>query len=111
MEWVTLPAGFIDEHGSVDVHLTEAARISEGPEFRTHSADIAPGGRLGRHPARLWQLFFVARGEGWVSIAEHEKFPIVAGEAVLWEPREVHESGSDSGMLVVMVQSTMRPIG
>jgi hypothetical protein len=31
--------------------------------------------------------------------------PISAGEAVLWEPGEEHESGSDEGMTVLVVEA------
>ena len=37
-----------------------------------------------------------------------ERHPIEAGEAVMWAPDESHESGSEAGMIVVMVQSSMR---
>jgi hypothetical protein len=31
--------------------------------------------------------------------------PISAGEAVLWDPGEEHESGSDDGMTVLVLES------
>jgi quercetin dioxygenase-like cupin family protein len=67
--------------------------------------EIAAGGVVGRHPAVGAQLFAVVRGTGWVSGADREREPIAAGEAVLWEPGEEHESGSEDGMTVLVVEA------
>ena len=66
---------------------------------------ISAGGGLGRHPAASDQLFLVVEGKGWVSGSDGERLPIEAGEGVIWIDNEEHESGSDSGMTVVIVQS------
>jgi quercetin dioxygenase-like cupin family protein len=67
--------------------------------------EIGARGVVGRHPAGIPQLFAVVRGEGWVSGGDGERMPISAGEAVLWEPGEEHESGSDEGMTVLVVEA------
>jgi quercetin dioxygenase-like cupin family protein len=67
--------------------------------------EIASGGVVGRHPAGAFQLFTIVRGAGWVSGGDSERAPIRAGEAVLWEPGEQHESGSDEGMTVLVVEA------
>ena len=108
MEWVELDQGEVDERGSVGLHMIEAARLSTDAHFRTHIARIFPGGVLGRHPGRWWQLFCVADGSGWISGEDGQRHKITAGQAVLWAPDEVHESGSEEGMTVVMVQSSVR---
>lgn len=108
MEWIELDQGVLDEHESTGVHLIEVARLDADAHFRTHIARVSAHGVLGRHPARRWQLFCVADGEGWVSGGDLRRHPIAAGQAVMWAPGEVHESGSDSGMTVVMVQSSAR---
>lgn len=110
MEWVEPDFGEIDEHGSRGVLLTELTRLSSAGEFRVHVAELGVPGLLGRHPGRLWQLFSVVRGQGWVSGADGVRHPIGAGQSVLWQPGESHESGTEDGMLVVMVQSSIRPI-
>jgi quercetin dioxygenase-like cupin family protein len=107
MRWIELDQGDVDEHGSTGLHLIEAARLTADTHFRTHIARFAPGGELGRHPGRWWQLFCVADGTGWVSGEDGVRHEIEAGQAVLWEPGESHESGSDSGMTLVMVQSAL----
>jgi hypothetical protein len=65
--------------------------------------EVGPGGVVGRHPAGMAQLFTVVSGSGWVSGADGEREPIRAGEAVLWQPE--HESGSDEGMTVLVVEA------
>jgi quercetin dioxygenase-like cupin family protein len=67
--------------------------------------EIAPGGVVARHPAVVTQLFVVVRGSGWVSGANGEREPIQAGEAVLWDPGEEHESASDEGMTALVVEA------
>jgi len=67
--------------------------------------ELEPGGIVGRHPAGVAQLFVVVRGSGWASGIDGERVPVEAGEAVLWEPGEEHESGSDEGMTVLVVES------
>src|SRR5262245_35352164 len=67
--------------------------------------EVGPGGVVGRHPAVGAQLFAVVKGSGWVSGAAGERELIRAGEAVLWEPGEEHESGSDEAMTVLVVEA------
>ena len=67
--------------------------------------ELAPGGVVGRHPAAVAQLYAVIQGSGWVSGGDGEREQIRAGEAVVWEPGEEHESGSDDGMTVLVVEA------
>ena len=67
--------------------------------------EIAAGGVVGRHPAGVPQLFVVVCGSGWASGADGTREPIAAGEAVVWETGEEHESGSDEGMTVLVVEA------
>jgi quercetin dioxygenase-like cupin family protein len=67
--------------------------------------EIGPGGVVGRHPGVVRQLFVVVRGSGWVSGADGSRDPIGAGEAVVWEAGEEHESGSDEGMTALVVET------
>ena len=66
---------------------------------------VEAGGVVGRHPAAGAQLFVVVHGAGWVSGGDGEREPIKAGKAVVWEPGEKHESGSDEGMTVLVVEA------
>jgi quercetin dioxygenase-like cupin family protein len=67
--------------------------------------EIEPGGVVGRHPSVVAQLFVVVRGSGWVSGADGNRKAITAGEAVLWDEGEEHESGSEEGMTVLVLES------
>jgi quercetin dioxygenase-like cupin family protein len=71
--------------------------------------EVAPGGVVARHPAVDAQLFAVVRGSGWVSGGEGEREPIAAGEAVVWEAGEEHESGSEDGMTALAVEAESFP--
>jgi quercetin dioxygenase-like cupin family protein len=67
--------------------------------------EIAPGGVVARHPAVGQQLFVVVSGSGWVIGTGGEREAIRAGEAVLWDQGEEHESGSDEGMTALVVEA------
>jgi quercetin dioxygenase-like cupin family protein len=107
MKFVDLPGGALDgdEHGSRHVTMIELARLDATKKLRVHIAWCGPGSVLGRHPAGLHQLFTVVSGSGWVADSTGRAVPIVEGQAVVWSPGEVHESGSDVGMIVAIVAS------
>ena len=111
MEWVQPDEGDITEHGSTGVFMVELARFEQVGTSRTYITQIAPGGVLGRHTGRadLVQLMYVVTGTGWVSGADEARHEIKRGQAVLWSAGESHESGSDTGMTVVMVIADKRP--
>ena len=67
--------------------------------------EVGPEGVVARHPAVGAQLFAVVRGSGWVGGGDGRRESIEVGEAVLWEPGEEHESGSDEGMTVLVVEA------
>ncbi|MGW6657239.1 cupin domain-containing protein [Rhodococcus sp. NPDC055024] len=108
MRFVTLPEGSLDadEYGSRNITMMQLARSVDGGEFRSHFAWCRPNSLLGKHSAKLWQLFVVVDGSGWVAEADGRRVAMSSGDAVLWSPGEIHESGSDEGMLVVIVQSS-----
>ena len=67
--------------------------------------EVEAGGVVARHPAGGAQLFTDVLGSGWVSGGDGERQAITAGETVLWESGESHESGSDEGMRVLVVEA------
>jgi quercetin dioxygenase-like cupin family protein len=67
---------------------------------------VGKGGFIPRHPAHGPQLFAVVEGRGWVSGDDGQKIPIDSGQAAFWEPGESHESGTDDGMRVIVVEGT-----
>ena len=86
--------------GSVSARVRRLA-----PSAHVVVMEVGPGGVVARHPAVIAQLFVVVRGSGWVSGAEGGREAIAAGQAVLWEPGEEHESGSDEGMTALVVEA------
>lgn len=65
---------------------------------------IGPEGKLGSHPATINQLFLVVSGQGWVIGKEGIKYQIHSGRAAFWEVGEIHESGSEQGMVVIIIE-------
>jgi quercetin dioxygenase-like cupin family protein len=66
-------------------------------------AELEPGGRIGGHHGASRQVFVVLAGSGWVR-TETEQAELAAGEAALWEAGEWHESGTEGGMRVLIVE-------
>lgn len=95
------PSRSITEFASSHVDMTMCTRSDAAS---VHYAVFAPGGLLGRHPARRSQSFTVVTGTGWVAGTDGIRQPVSAGQGVTWEPGEEHESGTDVGMCVVIVE-------
>lgn len=68
---------------------------------------LAPGGTIGRHPAGGRQLLVVLTGEAEVAGAEGTVRRLAAGEAAVWEPGEVHETRSPTGMVAMIVEGDL----
>ena len=66
---------------------------------------LAAGGVLGRHPASVDQVFAVVEGGGWVRGPDGERVAVSRGTALYWSAGEEHESGTDSGMTAIVVES------
>ncbi|WP_026695231.1 cupin domain-containing protein [Peribacillus kribbensis] len=66
---------------------------------------IEPHGIVGRHEATLPQLFLVLDGEGWASGPDGRRAVIKKGDAVFWDAGEMHESGSETGMTAIILES------
>lgn len=79
------------------VHLTAEAHVN--------CIHVAAGGVVGYHEAVVPQLFLVVAGHGWVRGELAERVPIVAGQAAFWQQGEGHESGSETGMTAVVIES------
>jgi hypothetical protein len=66
---------------------------------------IGAGGIVGYHQATVRQLFLVVAGTGWVHGTDETRQPIAAGLAAYWAPGEWHESGSQDGMMTIVIES------
>lgn len=107
---------FASEPG-VDVSNDDLSRArwltmseSDGP-CRIGRMRFGPGGLLEMHPTGVDQLFYVTNGSGWVRVEGGPKQEVAAGQAAVWRTGEVHESGSDDGMEVVIIQATNLTLG
>jgi 8-oxo-dGTP pyrophosphatase MutT (NUDIX family)/quercetin dioxygenase-like cupin family protein len=66
---------------------------------------LAPGGRIGHHPAVLPQLLIAVKGDGWVRGGENVWTPLTAGKAAYWEPGEPHETWAPHGLTAVTAEA------
>ena len=85
-----------------DFVVTHLAAV-DGPA-RVAAFHLAPGGRVGRHPAAANQMLCVVGGEGWASSADDVRVPIGVGQAVLWSGGEAHAVGTDPGLTAIVVE-------
>lgn len=98
----------ITAFSSQHVTITGIQRISSSAQIGC--LWIGAGGVVGYHEATTAQLFLVTAGEGWATGADRVRQPISVGHGVFWEQGEWHESGSDSGMTVIVVEGDdLRP--
>lgn len=109
MEFVSLLTGEEDRFGTRHVRLWQAGILDGAAQTRVHVARFDKDSLLGRHPTKIWQLFMVIEGFGWVSGEDQVHFPISMGQAVLWHPGEEHDSGSETGMSVLILASSTDP--
>ena len=93
----------ITQFESVNVAIGRVGRFDE--QFQVGCFHFAPGGVVGFHEATFPQLFMVVVGEGWVRGPEPERTPIRPGQAAFWDSGEWHESGSETGMMAVVIES------
>ena len=75
-------------------------------ESVVNCAYLHSGGRIGYHQTTIPQLFLVMQGRGWVRGEALERAPIEAGQAAYWQKDEWHESGTETGMTVIIIEGT-----
>lgn len=109
MQFIPLPSGEEDRFGTRHVRLWQAGILDGAEQTRVHVARFEKDSLLGRHPTKIWQLFVVIEGSGWVSGEDQVRCPISTGQAVLWHPGEEHDSGSETGMSVLILASSTDP--
>ena len=93
----------ITQFGSVNVVMSGIQRGTQ--PFQIGCMHFNAGGLVGFHPATDPQLFAVVRGEGWVRGEENARHPITAGQAAFWTAGEWHESGTETGMDVIVLEA------
>lgn len=93
----------ITAFNSFNVGITPIVK-NDGPQS-VGCMYLDANGVVGMHPATVRQLFLVIEGEGWVRIEGSEKVRVSKGTAVFWETGEQHESGTDTGMTAIIIES------
>jgi quercetin dioxygenase-like cupin family protein len=92
----------ITQFGSMNVVISGILRTSGAVQIGR--MQLEPGGLVGYHQAVGPQLFLVVAGEGWVRGEGPECHAIGPGKAAYWEAGEWHESGSEQGMVAVVIE-------
>lgn len=92
----------IDQYSSSGVRLSKVVHLFEGAVVSCSYLDTT--GVIGYHQATIPQLFLVVQGEGWVKAEAPRKTSIQAGQAAYWEKGEWHESGTETGMTVMIIE-------
>jgi quercetin dioxygenase-like cupin family protein len=92
----------IEQFGSVKAIISRILHLED--EAVISSVHIQPGGKIGHHQAASPQLFLLVKGEGWIRGENDEKIAVQEGQAIFWEQGEWHESGSESGMIAVIIE-------
>ena len=87
--------------GSHDVRFTP---ILGSASVRVVCLRVQPSGVIAAHAAAENQLFLVVEGAGWVRSGSSARVDIKAGQAALWERGEVHESGSEAGLVAIVLE-------
>lgn len=102
IDFGTADGNSVDRYESSEAMFSRVA-VTRGPGH-VGCMYLGANGVLGRHPTAAAQLFCVVSGEGMVSGGDGVPIPIHAGQAALWEPGELHESSTGSGMIAVVVE-------
>ena len=83
------------------------SRLFHSEELHVGCMRLGPGGLIGMHPAGTPQLLAVVEGEGWIRGEEGTKTRVSAGGAVFWEEGEMHETGTDAGLVAIVIETRM----
>lgn len=90
-------------YGSKGAAVSRVARIEGRVQIAV--VHLEAGGTVGRHPAVVNQLFMVVAGDGWVEGEDGRRVAVGPGRAAFWEDGEDHASGTDSGLIAVVVEA------
>ena len=99
--------------GAVGVPITrfESRNVVIARGLRTTDATqvgvmhLGANGLVGYHQATSPQLLMVIAGQGWVRGEAGDHRQIVPGQAASWQKDEWHQSGTETGMSAVVVES------
>lgn len=66
---------------------------------------LEANGVIGYHSAAVPQALIIIDGKGWVKTGSDDYVTVTAGDIVLWEKGEGHETKSESGLTAIIVES------
>jgi len=92
----------IDQYNSTGFIISKVVHLFD--EAFLNCAYLNANGVIGYHQVTIPQLFLVVQGDGWVRGESPERTPIKAGQAVYWDKGEWHESGTETGMTVIIIE-------
>ena len=104
LDLADLPHRPIEAHGSRGFSI---GAFGISADAHLVAVSLAPGGTIGRHPAAGRQLLVVLSGEAEVSGAERTVRRLGPGQAAVWEPGELHETRSPTGMSAMIVEGDL----
>ena len=81
------------------------SRLFHSSDLHVVCMRLEPGGIIGMHPATSPQLLAVVEGDGWIRAEHGPKTPIAAGGAVFWAAGELHETGTESGLVAIVIET------
>lgn len=103
-----LPTHDIERFDSSGVGMTFLPFVDGATRSVVNVAHLAAGGTLGEHPATTTQVFAVVSGEAVVSSgsgADAERRRLTAGQAVVWERCEVHQTWAVTDVVATIVEA------
>ena|ERR1700726_1311603 len=103
LHFTDAPSVPIDRYQSQGAGYTKLAELDDSAALGV--IRLARGGRLGRHPAGTTQLAIVMSGSGSASGGDGSWEAIRAGDVLLWEPGEEHETLADDSMLLLVLEA------
>lgn len=93
---------------SADGVRPATALVHDSPDARLVVFRIEPGQRVSPHTSSSTVLLTVVQGRGFVSGADGEQ-AVSAGDAIVYEPDELHGMRADAERLVLLATITPRP--
>jgi quercetin dioxygenase-like cupin family protein len=92
----------IDGYSSSGLSISRVVHLFD--EAVVNCAYLDANGVVGYHQATIPQLFLVVQGQGWVRGESPKRTLIKAGQAAYWQKGEWHESGTETGMTVIIIE-------
>jgi len=83
---------------------SEPAILRSGGPAHVVTALLEPGGKIGRHPATRPQLLMVISGKLQITGDDRQTLELSAGQAVLFEPGEQHESVASTDVTLAIME-------